>query len=138
MDGIIRTLAPGLLLACMSVSAEAQEVSGRAVIDGTQNPPQVLYSDVEFAISDAGTGSYTLTFETPVLFLLGTSMTQGPAFDANPTHLRAIMDSTDRRLVQVQTREIHADVDGVHTAQDAQFSLKFILESPLIFENGFE
>jgi len=132
-----------LSLACLSMlfavtAVNAQEVPAYAVVDGTQTTPQIVFSDVAFAIADNGTGNYTRTFPTPPLFLLGTPLSQGPAFDVAPTFISAVRDSSDKRRVKVYIRGLHTDVDGVHVPQDATFSLKFILTSPLIYEDGFE
>lgn len=104
----------------------AAQVSGYAVIDGTQNPPQVIDSTVNVAIADNGTGNYTLTFDLPVVFFLGTSLTEGPGFDVASSFLTSTQDSLDRRKVRVNVRYPTLD----HFAVDAQFSIEVRLEAP--------
>lgn len=116
----------------------AQETVAHAVIDGTQNPPQILFSDANFQISDISAGNYILTFETPLVFLLGSSMSRGPGFDVGPTFLSAVRNSADRRQVNIGIHVIPLENNAAHAKVDALFSIKFITLSPLIFENGFE
>ena len=104
----------------------AQDVSLYAVVDGSQNPPQVVDSTVDFAITDNGTGNYTLTFEQPVEFFLGTSLTEGPGFDASATFLTAVLDSGDKRKVNVNINYVTSN----HFAVDGQFSLEVRLTPP--------
>lgn len=105
----------------------AAQVSGYAFIDGTQNPPQVIESTVNVAIVDSGTGSYTLTFDQPVVFFLGTSMPEGPGFDdTSPSFLTATQDSLDRRKVLVSTRYPSYE----HFLVDSSFSIEVRLAAP--------
>lgn len=128
-----------LFLALIAIpDLPAQEVIHRAVIDGTQNPPQVVFSDANIGITDSGAGRYVLTFDTPVIFLLGTSLSQGVGFDVGPTFFSATRDSADRRRVSVGMYQVPAVINASHTRADAVFSLKFILASPIIYEDGFE
>ena len=129
------------VLALMFLAAPklfAQENIYRAVIDGTQNPPQIVFSDANIGISDSGTGRYVLTFDTPVIFLLGASLSQGGGFDVAPTFFSATRNSADRRQVSVGILQIPLVDNAAHGKSDAVFSLKFILESPIIYEDGFE
>lgn len=116
----------------------AQDTPAYAVIDGTQNPPQVVSGNLDVAIADNGAGNYTLTFDSPVLFFLGTSQSQGPVFDAAPTFLSAIRDSSNKHKVNVKTFGIHPDATGGHVATDARFSIKVFSLPLLIFEDNFE
>jgi len=116
----------------------AQDAFARAVIDGTQNPPQIVFSDANIQITDGGAGNYTLTFDTAVVYLVGTSMSRGPGFDVAPTFLSAVGNSSDRRQVNIGIYGIPFVDEAAHNRVDAVFSLKFITASPLIFENGFE
>jgi hypothetical protein len=104
----------------------AAQVSGYAVIDGTLNPPTVVTSTVNVAIADNGTGSYTLTFDQPVVFFLGTSMTEGGAFDVAPSFLTATQDALDNRKVLVNIRYPSLN----HFPVDAQFSLEVRMAQP--------
>lgn len=124
------SLSALLFLACFTPLLCAQEAPGYAVIDGTQNPPQIVYSTLNIAITDNGAGSYTLVFDNPVAFFLGTSMTEGPVFDAGPTLLSAIVDSSDRRRVNVKTFSVHVGFAGSHSPNDALFSLEVGLAAP--------
>lgn len=112
-----------LLFQAPSVAAQ---ISGYAVIDGTQNPPQVIDSTVNVTIVDNGTGSYTLIFDLPVVYFLGTSLTEGPGFDVSASFLTATQNSLDRRMVKVNVRYPTSD----HFAVDAQFSIEVRLEAP--------
>lgn len=127
-----------LPLAFAAPPLAAQDSFSYAVIDGTQTPPQILFSDANIQISDGGAGYYTLTFDTAVVFLVGTSMSRGPGFDVGPTFLGAVRNSSDRRQVNIGIYGIPVQEDVVHGRTDALFSIKFITLSPLIFENGFE
>jgi hypothetical protein len=104
----------------------AQVITGYAVIDGTQNPPQLVSATVNVVIADNGSGNYTLTFDQPVQYFLGTSLTQGPGFDAGPTFLTAVQDSLDRRKVNVNIRYGAMD----HFLQDGKFSIEVRLVAP--------
>jgi len=125
-------------VAFIALPLAAQDTFARAVIDGTQNPPQIVFSDTNIQITDNSAGNYTLTFDTAVLYLVGTSMTSGPGFDVGPTFLSAVGNSSDRRQVKINIYQIPAGNEAQHERADALFSLKFITASPLIFENGFE
>jgi len=120
------SFAPGL---------SAQVTPGYAVIDGRQNPPQIVVADINIAITDNGVGRYTLTFDDPVVFFLAKSMSEGPGFDAGETILTAVQDSTNKQKVRVGTAAIVANSEG-HSSTDALFSVK-VLSIP-IFVNGFE
>lgn len=114
-----------LLLLCSSPLA-AQQGSDYGVIDGKQNPPQVVSSTVNVAVADNGSGNYTLTFDQPVVFFLGTSMTEGPVFDVGPSFLSAVLDSSDRRKVKVNIRYVTLD----HFSLDGVFSFEVRLATP--------
>jgi len=104
----------------------AAQVSGYAVIDGTQNPPLVIDSTVNVTIVDNGTGNYTLTFDLPVVYFLGTSLTEGPGFDVSASFLTATQNSLDRRKVLVTT--LYPSYE--HFPVDAQFSIEVRLVAP--------
>jgi hypothetical protein len=138
MTRICCLLAVLMPLAFAATDLAAQATPAYAVIDGTQNPPQILFSDVNIQISDGGAGDYTLTFETPVVFLLGTSRSRGLGFDAYPNFLSAVRNSADRRQVNISIYGIPFEDEAAHGRTDAVFSLKFMLAPQLIFGNGFE
>jgi hypothetical protein len=73
-------------LALIAPPLAAQDAFSRVVIDGTQNPPVVIFKDptIQNQVSDDDVGDYTLTFDTTVLYLIGTSITRRPGFDAAP------------------------------------------------------
>ena len=138
MPGFRRLLITLLLLVGATAELHAQQSISYAVIDGTQDPPRILFSDADIQIADTGAGRYTLTFESPVVFLLGTSLSLGPGFDVARTFLSATRNSADRRQVKIGILQIPLADNASHAQSDALFSLKFILAPALIFENGFE
>jgi len=124
-----------LLLIAQAPSLHAQTIPEfHLVIDGTQNPPQVITGDIDVAITDNGTGNYTLVFDDPVDVFLGSSLTKGPGFDVGSSFLTAIQDSLNRNRLQIKTWSVNV-AEG-HSPMDALFSIK-IVELP-IFINGFE
>ena len=117
-------LAAFLLLLSFAPVLPAQMAPGYAVIDGTQNPPQIVFSNINIAITDNGTGNYVLDFDSPVVFFSGTSLSSGPAFDAGDTVLTAVVDSTDQSKVNVKTRFVGSLASSGHPLYDAQFSIE--------------
>lgn len=65
----------------ISQHAISQNPKGSVILDGTQNPPEIVYADVSVAVSDNGTGNYVLTFEDPIAAVSGQSFSKGPLFD---------------------------------------------------------
>jgi len=104
----------------------AQQAPGFVVINGAQNPPQVVAGNINVVIADNGIGNYTLTFDRAVEFLLGTSMTEGPGFDVADSFISTTLDSSDRRKVKVNIRY----VTGIHSPLDGTFSLEVRLAPP--------
>ena len=119
-------LCASILFLFHSPHVIAQQTPGFVVIDGKQNPPAIVTSTVNVQITDNGVGNYTLVFDQPVEFLLGTSMTEGPGFDVSDSFISTTLDSSDRRRVKVNTRY----VTGTHFAVDATFSLEVRLAAP--------
>lgn len=117
-------LAAFLLLLSFAPDLFAQVAPGYAVIDGTQNPPKIIFSNINIAITDNGTGNYVLDFDSPVVFFSGTSLSAGPAFDAGDTVLTAVVDSTDQSKVNVKTRFVGSLASSGHSLYDAQFSIE--------------
>ena len=138
MKAIKRYFIIVVLLLVAMPDTQAQQLMSYAVIDGRLNPPQIVSSDANIQIADSGTGRYTLTFETPVVFLLGTSLSQGADFDVGTTFFSATRDSDDRRRVSIGIFQIPLVDNAAHAQSDAVFSLKFMLLSPLIFRSDFE
>lgn len=133
MSTRLRILSAVLALQIAPV-AHAQLTPGYAMIDGTQNPPQVVSRGVNVQVTDNGPGNYTLVFEEPVVFFLASPLTSGPFFDAGSALVTAILDSSDPRRVDVRTHVL-GSTEG-HPFSDGQFSVKVL--SFLIYENGFE
>jgi len=104
------------------------------VIDGTQDPPQIVSSTIDIAITDNGTGNFVLQFEEPVVFFLATARSEGGGFDAGSAFLTAILDSANPYRVKVNTFTINP-TEG-HSLTNALFSVK-VLSIP-VFVNGFE
>lgn len=113
-----------LLLATSTPTLHAQVSPGYAVIDGTQNPPAVVFSNVNVQITDSGTGNYVLTFDDPVVYFSGTSISAGPSFDAGRTMLTAILDSSNPNRVNVSTRVVDTSSSTGHAPTDARFSIE--------------
>lgn len=124
MKQLKHLLAAGLLLMAFTPVLQAQVTPGYVVIDGTANPPTVLFANVNVAVTDNGTGSYVLEFDDPVVFLSGTSVTKGAGFDTYTTMLTAVVDSNNPDRVLVSTRSINVLASSGHPAADAQFSLE--------------
>jgi len=61
-----------------------------------------------------------------VVFFLGTSITEGGAFDVSPSFLTATQNSSDRRQVLVNTRYPSYE----HWLVDAKFSIEVRLAAP--------
>jgi hypothetical protein len=120
----MKILIAFLLLVLCAPALQAQAAPGYVVIDGTQNPPKLVFSNINVAITDGGPGSYVLTFDDPVVFFSGTALSKGPAFDAADTVLTAVLDSTDEHKVNVKTRGISTSAATGHALADAQFSIE--------------
>jgi len=117
-------LAAFLLLISFAPALFAQVEPGYAVIDGTQNPPKIIFSNINIVITDNGTGNYVLDFDSPVVFFSGTSLSSGPVFDAGDTVLTAVVDSSDESKVNVKTRFVGSLASSGHPLSDAQFSIE--------------
>lgn len=124
MSERMQLLAVFLFLLSFAPVLPAQVVPGYAVIDGTQNPPKIIFSNINVVITDNGTGNYILDFDSPVVFFSGTSLTAGGGFDAGDTLLTAVVDSNDASKVNVKTRFVGSLAASGHSPYDAQFSIE--------------
>jgi len=102
----------------------AQTSPGFAVIDGTQNPPQIVSSNINIAITDNGTGRYLLIFDDPVVYFNGTALPAGPGFDVSPAMLTAVQDSSDPKKIVVNTRVVDSSAASGHGLTDGRFSIE--------------
>ena len=130
----MQSLAVLVLSIFISPAVGAQLATGYAVIDGTQDPPQVVSTNIDLSITDNGTGNFVLLFDEPVVFLLATARSEGGGFDAGSTFLTAIQDSANPYRVNVNTFTINP-LEG-HSLTNAIFSVKVV--SIPVFVNGFE
>jgi len=119
-------LAAFILLLSFAPALSAQVAPGYAVIDGTQNPPQIIFSNINVVVTRNGTGAgnYVLDFDNPVVFFAGTSLTAGGGFDAGDTVLTAVVDLNDASKVNVKTRYVGSSATDGHSPYDARFSIE--------------
>jgi hypothetical protein len=92
------------IAAFLSLSVVAQEPIGQVIVNGTLDPPEIVYSNVAVAITDNGNGNYILDFEEDISGVSGSAFTKGPGFEAPLTVPNFVIDSGNPSRLNVLIR----------------------------------
>lgn len=121
-----------ILLAIQSACVMAQEPVGQVIVDGTVQPPEIVYSNVDVSVTDNGTGNYILAFDESIAGVSGSSFTKGVAFDSYLTVASFVIDSSNpsRLNALIQMMSTGSTVDG-HLKLEVWFE-------NIVFEDQFQ
>lgn len=120
------------IAAFLSLSVVAQEPIGQVIVDGTLDPPEIVYSNVAVAITDNGNGNYILDFEEDISGVSGSAFTKGPVFDAPLTVPNFVIDSGNPSRLNVLIRLM-----STGSTIDGHLKLEIWFEN-IVFEDQFQ